>query len=384
MNRTNILKFRIIPILVIILPIFFNNCKKTNTPTAEVKQGSVLKPVSLVATFTVGKPTADTKALKYGDLLESEPKIVVPNSSLLDLQVRNFATGITLRIKGGSEILLHRREKGDKKEFICFVKKGTVLFAINKLNKSESIIVYSPTSRSEVRGTLFKLSVKEDGSSSNIAVSEGSVEVAYSNPALESVYSSENIPEKTKTEIGKVLNNTVVIEAGKETTLAKTEIGKILEKDPELKALLDDPSLNNSPDPAQVVQNQELDKVLAEVETKMAQKELSEKKDINIAIVDSKEKDTIKKESSEIAAVDLTGKDQNEISKAVSDNINDKHSIYMKAVESTLGKNLETIKLANGRKVSGVIFMKGEYYHVNDPRGETLYKETEVDGFTFQ
>lgn len=385
MKVRNSIKLKKIAVAALIIPtLFLNNCKKSNTGSSDEKRGSVLKPVSLVATFTVGKPTADSKGLKSGDVLESEPKIIVPNSSLLDLQINQFETGIILRIKGGSEVFLHTREKGGHKELLCFVKKGTVLLSINKLNKSESVIVYSPTSRSEVRGTQFKIAVKEDGSKSSVAVSEGSVEVAFSNPSLESVYSSDSVPEKTKAQIGKLLNNTVVVEAGKEATLAKTDFNQILDKDPELKALLDNPVLNRTIDPAQTTQSQELDKVLTEIETKLAISIPEEKKDAAIPLADNKEKDAIKKESSEIAIIDLKEKSKTEIAKLVSENIAQKHNIYMKSVETTLGKRLETIKLTNGKIISGVIFMQGETYHVTDPGGEKTYEDSEVEEYSVQ
>ena len=177
--------------------------------------------LSYVVTFAIGKATADGKPIKSGDVLTGEPKLIIPATSQLDIQVKGMQSDVKLRMKSGTDIQFYARKKNGISEFLSFVKKGSVLYSIAKLNKEEGIIALTPLTRNVVRGTQFKVVAKEDGTSS-IAVGEGAVQTSYPTPVLEALSDSDLLSPKSKQEVDAVLEKSKVIEAGKEITISKT------------------------------------------------------------------------------------------------------------------------------------------------------------------
>lgn len=342
--------------------------------------------LSYIITFAIGKATADGKPVKSGDVLTGEPKLMIPATSQLDVQVKGLQTDVKLRIKSNTEIQFYARKKNGISEFLSFLKKGIVLYSIAKLNKEEGIIALTPLTRNVVRGTQFKVVAKEDGTSS-IAVGDGSVQTSYSTPVLEALSDSDLLSPKSKQEVDAILEKSKVIEAGKEITVNKKDAAPILD-DPELKALLDSPSLQKIDAPVTIQKDEALEKHLAEYESKHAEiqkdkEQLAKKADDALKLTDNKDT-TVKKESEEIVAIKTDGKESSDqIKKAVEENIQQKKNELIGTMEKVYGKGSETLRLRSGGSVRGVIFERNGIFIVNTPEGEQTFSDSQVSGYSF-
>jgi hypothetical protein len=257
--------------LMTILILLLTTCKelgksKPETNTAAKEQLTL----SYVVTFAIGKATADGNLIKSGDVLTGEPKLMIPATSQLDIQVKGMQSDVKLRMKSGTDIQFYARKKNGISEFLSFVKKGSVLYSIAKLNKEEGIIALTPLTRNVVRGTQFKVVAKEDGTSS-IAVGEGAVQTSYSTPVLEALSDSDLLSPKSKQEVDAVLEKSKVIEAGKEITISKKDAAPILD-DPELKALLDSPSLQKIDAPVAIQKDESTRKAFSRLRSQSTPK----------------------------------------------------------------------------------------------------------------
>jgi len=378
---------KVIKVLVLLLVLTF--CKESKQDTAQEKpaENTVVKEkvsINYIVTFAIGKATANGKPIRSGDLISGEPKFFVPGSSQVDIQITGLQTEVRIRIKSGTELHFYSRIKGDNLELVSFIKKGDLLYSVGKLNKGEAIVALTPLTNTGVRGTQFKVLVKEDGTSS-IKVAEGMVATSYSTPALEALSNSDKVNAKTQGEINGVLGKPTIIEAGKEVSVNKKEVDTALKNDPELTALLNNPTLSKLNDPSALPKDPALESHLAEYEKKYATLEKTpEPSEQKLTIAESKETEAIKKESSEIVAITLDGKQSEaEIKKAVQDNIKTKSAELTKTVEKVFGKSSETLKLIDGTKVRGVIIQQGGDYIIQTPEGEKRYKEDQVEGFVF-
>ncbi len=375
-------------IILTLLILILTTCKELGKSKPETHATAKEQlTLSYVVTFAIGKATADGKPVKSGDVLTGEPKLTIPATSQLDIQVKGMQSDVKLRMKSNTDIQFYARKKNGISEFLSFVKKGSVLYSIAKLNKEEGIIALTPLTRNVVRGTQFKVVAKEDGTSS-IAVGEGAVQTSYSTPVLEALSDSDLLSPKSKQEVDAVLEKSKVIEAGKEITISKKDAAPILD-DPELKALLDSPSLQKIDTPVTIQKDEALEKHLAAYEAKHAEiekdkEQLAKKADDALKLTDNKESLEIKKESTEITQITLDGK-QNaaEIKKAVDENIKGKKEELIKNIEKVYGKGAETLRLRNGGVARGVIFERNGVFIVNTPEGEQQYSDAQVSGYSF-
>lgn len=377
---------KVIKVVVLLLALTF--CKESKQETVQDKpvENTVVKEkvsINYIVTFAIGKATANGKLIRSGDLISGEPKFFVPNSSQIDIQITGLQTEVRIRIKSGTELHFYSRIKGDNLELVSFIKKGDLLYSVGKLNKGEAIVALTPLTNTGVRGTQFKVLVKEDGTSS-IKVAEGSVATSYSTPALEALSNSDKLNAKTQGEINGVLGKPTIVEAGKEVSVNKKEVETALKNDPELAALLDNPTLKKMDDPTTLPKDPALESHLAEYEKKYATIEKTPESEQKLNIAESKETEAIKKESTEIVAITLDGKQSEaEIKKAVQDNIKTKSAELTKTVEKVFGKQSETLKLIDGTRIRGVIIQQGGDYIIQTPEGEKRYKEDQVEGFVF-
>ncbi len=375
-----------IKVVVLLLALTF--CKESKQDTSQEKpvENTVAKEkvsINYVATFAIGKVTANGKPLRSGDVISGEPKFIVPSASQVDIQITGLQTEVRIRIKSGTELHFYSRVKGDMLELVSFIKKGDLLYSVGKLNKGEAIVALTPLTNTGVRGTQFKVLVKEDGTSS-IKVVDGVVATSYSTPALEALSTSDKVNTKTREEINGVLGKPIVIEAGKEVSVNKKEVDTAIKNDPELTALLNNPTLSKLNDPSALPKDPALESHLAEYEKKYAALEKTPESDQKLIIAESKETEAIKKETSEIVAITLDGKQSEaEIKKAVQDNIKTKSVELTKIVEKVFGKSSETLKLIDGTRIRGVIIQQGGDYIIQTPEGEKRYKEDQVEGFVF-
>jgi hypothetical protein len=372
-------KFLIISSLILVTTIsckWFGSSRKA--PTVSVKQGSV----STLITFSVGINKVNDKVIKSADLINGDQNFKIGNASFADVQVRGFQSEISFRAKSKAEFNITAKEKEGTKELILFIKAGEVVFSIKKLNKAENIIVYTPTTKSQVRGTQFKVVVKEDATTS-IKVGEGAVEVGKANPALETALNSDEIGEKTKDKIEQAMGKTQVIEAGKETTVTSKEAKDAL-NDPEIQALLNSPTLKNVQSPTDTVKDDQLAKELAELENKLPESKAVADLKPAVKIEDSKDKADVKKEANEILIITDDGKKTaDQIKSDVNNQIQKNSKNLLDTMSKVMNKQTETLILNNGSNVTGIIFQVGNDYSVMTPAGETKYDSSLVQGYKF-
>ena len=78
-------------ILLTLLILLLTTCKELGKSTSQTKTAAKEQlSLSYVVTFAIGKATADGKPVKSGDVLTGEPKLTIPATSQLDIQVKGM------------------------------------------------------------------------------------------------------------------------------------------------------------------------------------------------------------------------------------------------------------------------------------------------------
>ncbi|PJZ42773.1 hypothetical protein CH370_06105 [Leptospira kmetyi] len=356
----------------------FVYCSKGKESSNVVKRKSAFSSIS---TFIIGSVEINQKPAKSGDVVEGDQTIRVGGGSLADIQIRGFQSQVTFRAKTQSELNVYSRIKDDKRTLIVFLKKGDLLFSVKKLQKDETVLIFTPSMKAMVVGTQFKIVVKEDATT-NIKVADGSVDVRPSVPTLELLLNSEETDANTKEKINAAFGQGQVLDSGKETSVSNGKIKEAL-KDPELLKLLESPELKNIKTPTEPAENAELKKQLAELESKLPESIAAGEIKTSQGLAGNALKD-LQKESSEIVSVaDNNQKTGQELKKEIDSALKENNAVLLSTMGKVLGKGAETLVLKNGQNVTGIVYQTGSNYVVKTPQGELNFSESQVSGLRF-
>jgi len=382
-NNKKILQFSYAIVLTTFL---FADCKKSENQTKLVITPANLK---YVATLALGKVSLSDKVVKSGEVFTNSAKFKVSDTSMLDLQVQGLQSDVRIRAKAGTEISLYSRKKNDILEFIAYVKKGKAIFNVEKLNKNESILVYTPVSRNQVRGTLFDVAVNLAGNT-DIRMGSGSLESSMTNLALDIMTETDFLPEDARNVISGVRTVHRIIEGGSEYQITSGDADKVLRglgltevaDSPEFKeagffmdAKLDEKNAANvlleysrmfmSKDQKQILES-----------TQQIANALQLKNTADVA--------TLIEEANEIVQIGLKeNSSDEEIRMAVEEKIKANKDSLQVTVERVYGKGSETIILRNGTKIRGVLDQRGNTFILKTAEGEVEFPGSQVKGYAF-
>jgi len=367
---------------VVLFIIFYVLCSVScqDKENVEISKNSKYELKTLI-TFKLGEVKKNGEEVSLGDFIEGDQVFSVGRSSFLDLQVSNFSSEVSLRSRTPSEFSIYARKRGEILQLNIFLKKGDLLFSVKKLQKNEEVVVYSPTMKSKVLGTQFKLIVKDDAST-NIKVADGQVQVNQSSPALEAISNSNAVSEDKRKTIANMLGEGKVVEVGKELTVTKSNLKETL-KDPELIQLLDSPTLQNVNIPTETSQDANLQKELADLEKKIQDTKVGEPTKVALEIKETNTSD-IKKEADQIISVaDSSSRNKEDIKKTLDESIKANTPVLLNTMSKVLGKNSETLVLKNGQTITGIVYMIGSGYVVRTPNGDSKFTESQISGVRF-
>lgn len=154
----------------------------------------IISRSSGVILAVAGNVSVDNKQLKAGDIVLENQTIYVGRKSFCDLQVKESLSTYTIRIKENSLLALKFKETPDENVYTGLLKYGQAIFKVGKVFSGEKIQAATPTVIAAVRGTIFDVSVADDGSS-NLGVYEGFVNSRIRAPEAEDDKSIEDTVE---------------------------------------------------------------------------------------------------------------------------------------------------------------------------------------------
>lgn len=352
------------------------------------KEAAAPAKISAIVLFKVGTAMAAGKELANGDIIRKGTEIVLGPQSILDLQVREADSTVTMRVQADSRFVLDARTGKDGQVISPFLQSGGVLTRVEKMSGKESLEIRTPSAIAAVRGTKFEAQVAADGSSS-LQVHEGKV---ATRPRAAAV---ENLPpaliEETP-ELGALVStlekSETVLEGGQGTTVARSA-GEKLVRDAGVEGILAKPELQNLRADAKP---EDIQKAQAALQTHFASAENQAKAreaaakppaaPVPVKIEDAELKRKLQ-EYDEFVARKEAAAAETEAQKAVAAPNAEMRNVQMRRIESIMGKSSETLILTNGTRVQGVVIQQGMDYMVLTPEGRVFYSSAQVQGLEF-
>jgi outer membrane protein assembly factor BamB len=197
------------------------------------KMNKIAQGEAILVTMTIGdvqikkmgsdkwKEVAVEDVVEMGDTLRTGP------DSACELQI--VEKGV-YRLEGNTEILVSKLvNQDDALQARIHVDKGIMGLKPKKLKEGEVFEVESSTAVAAVRGTVFMVTVTEEGDT-RVAVSEGKVALAPKITSLEEAKTNALLDEKAYEELKKTVAAPVEITANEEAVLPKTVVEKINDK----------------------------------------------------------------------------------------------------------------------------------------------------------
>ncbi|MCE9597376.1 MAG: FecR domain-containing protein, partial [Spirochaetia bacterium] len=126
--------------------------------------------------FKIGTVQVAGQPVEIGAIIQAREKITVGPQSLVDIQVRDMDSSITLRLQQNSVLSLAGSKSSDGLTLSPKLTQGSLLAQVKKLDSSESLHVRLPSAVAAVRGTQFQATVDASGNS-QIDVHSGKVAV---------------------------------------------------------------------------------------------------------------------------------------------------------------------------------------------------------------
>lgn len=360
--------------------LFLLSCQKASEPAK----------VSAIVLFKVGSVMAGGKELSNGDIVRKGTEIVLGAQSLVDLQIREAASSITMRIQENSRFTLEARNGKDGPVLSPFLQTGGVLTRVEKLRGSDSYEVRTPSAIAAVRGTKFEAHVAPDGTS-NLIVLDGKV---AARPRAAAV---ENLPPELvakNAQLGQLVSalekSETVVESGQAVQVEK-KVGDQLVRDAGVEAILSQPQMQSLQ--AGQSKPEDIQKAQAALEAHFASAENQERvraaaakppqAPVTTRIEDEELKRKLQEYEEFVAREEAAAKNETEAQKAVTSVNQEQRTIQMRRIENIMGKTSETLVLKDGTRVQGVIIQTGMDYIVLTPEGKVFYSSAQVQSLEF-
>jgi len=209
-----------------------------NTPPVDT--GMV--QASAIVLFKVGSVTADGKELQIGDSLKGGMLLKVGPKSLCDLQIKESASSVLIRIKEKTDYRLLGTKQDGQRSYNSRVTTGKAIFKISRLNSKENINIHTPTSIASVRGTKFGLVAMPDKTTYSLreGVLAVRIRISETEDLPYEIVNGANVliaVKKTLTEFEYILK------PGDSITVSRSIAKRILKKDPRFRKVLAHPAL---------------------------------------------------------------------------------------------------------------------------------------------
>lgn len=357
------------------------NCKK--------KEASAPAKISAIVLFKVGSAMAGGKELANGDIIRKGTEIILGSQSILDIQVREADSTVTMRVQADSRFVLDARTGKDGQVISPLLQSGSVLTRVEKMGSKESVEIRTPSAIAAVRGTKFEAQVAPDGSSS-LQVHEGKVATRPRAAAVENLPAAliEETPELGAL-VSTLEKSETVLESGQGTTVSRSA-GEKLVRDAGVEGILSQPQIKNlQPD----AKPEDIQKAQAALQTHFAAAENQAKAreaaskppaaPVPVKIEDAELKRKLQEYDEFVARKEAAAATEAEAQKAVTAPNPEMRSVQMRRIENIMGKSSETLILTNGTRVQGVVIQQGMDYMVLTPEGRVFYSSAQVQGLEF-
>ncbi|MBL8022091.1 MAG: FecR domain-containing protein [Leptospirales bacterium] len=353
-------------------------------------EGAKSANVSALVLFKVGTVQVSGKAVETGSIIQAKETITVGPQSLVDIQVRELDSSVTMRLQQNSSMVLSALQDSNGVTLSPKLTQGTVMAQVKKLNAGESFHVRLPSAVAAVRGTRFEATIDGTGNA-QVAVHDGKVAVRPRSGV-------EDLPagvvEKTpelKSVVEKCEKSETVVESGKSAVVDSKSADRLIDE-AGLKPVLQDPAMvallnkeNATEQDAKTAQTL-LAKHFEDPAKKDQVKSAVEKPIPAPQIKDVKPDDMKRrlKEYEEFVSIEQAkAKDNAGAAAAVKERNSAVRDQQLSRIEQIIGKSAETLVLKNGTRVRGVIFQTGQDYTVLTPEGTQTYLEAQVSGMEF-
>ncbi len=355
------------------------------------------RPVSAIVLFSIGSSFLGKDRLGNGQIIRSGEWIRVSGRSLLDLQLRDTAAAVTVRLRPGAQFRFQATENGGRLSHTLELAAGSALFNVEKLTALESIAVITPTSRQDVRGTKFKVDVEGNGTS-RTEVYEGSVSARLRIPEVENLPSSVIArSEVLSAVVADSAKGEKTVSAGSSVTFERQTAEKILKAAPKLAEVLSSKEVKTAVAPAEKLNEDQAasagrliddyfkggdskEKVTSALDKAIAKETVNVKPEKLSAGAVEREI----REYDELVAVDQQKiKDEKSAREIVATRVQKQSQQLAKRIEKTMGRSQETLTLVGGGRIHGVIEQRGQDYVVHTPSGPRYLKSNQVSGFSF-
>jgi hypothetical protein len=149
--------------------------------------------------YLVGTVTIDRAGKKYSAVLNAsllvDDVITTGAESECEVQFSNYAL---VRLQPNSSIKIERKEETPKGIFhSVFASMGDIVSKVTKMNKNDEYQVRTEAAQAFIRGTIFKTTVEQDGTSS-FSVFEGNIAVKSLLEGAKEILLNENFKSQIK------------------------------------------------------------------------------------------------------------------------------------------------------------------------------------------
>ncbi len=346
-----------------------------------------------VVLYKYGKVRAANQAVKAGTIIKGGSLVKVGKRSVCDLQIRNSRARIVLLMKANSELLLSAREYKDRTDLRFMLRKGRVSINVEKLQATEHVYVFTPSTSIRVKGTQLAVAADEKGT--HIQVFSGAAEVRPRLPVLGRLPAEVRERSPFILALNRTLAGTAdIVDAGRQKSPNNEALKAKLMKIPEYRAMIESHQIKAL-----------LGKELAEGEStaaalkilngnttrthKIAEGIRTYEPGYNVDYPTTKiNAPDIKQAKEEF--LDLRGLSAGELAKSDAE-LDKKLKTYNKArreklivrMEELSGRAAQTVVLNSGRKIRGIIDTTDGDYKVYAPEGNYRFSRDQVKSLEF-
>lgn len=149
--------------------------------------------------FLVGTATIDREGTRYSVVLNAtlhvDDVVTTGDDSECEIQFSNYAL---VRLQANASIKIEKKEETPQGIFHrIFASMGEVISKVTKMNKGDEYEIRTDAAQAFIRGTTFKTTIEEDGTSS-FSVFEGNIAVKSLLEGAKEILLNQNFTSKIK------------------------------------------------------------------------------------------------------------------------------------------------------------------------------------------
>jgi len=349
-----------------------------------------------LVTAIQGTVKENERLLQNGDLLQAGATIRTMSNSWCELSIRTANSTVTLRLAPESSFVINELDLKKQRRANGNLIQGKGFFS-PRLSNGEHYNIKTPTAVASVRGTDYIIKVESE-KQTELIVTSGTVIYRSNLPELDD-YPSEFIDksEEMQAALTSLEKSAQPVNAGEKAVLTEQDSNQKREQLKTLNQLLEqenvsrlkgkkeassaeiDAAINSLNTSAQESETSaKLKRELAELATapsvkseKLSEEELQNNIDYFKPITDSST-------SNLNETLSIENKIE-QVEKVIKENKN----VKMEEIETIIGKKEESIKLKNGKTLTGVIIQSGSDFIILSPKGKKVVSINELAEIKF-